>query len=69
MNIAWENEVMTNIAAISGGSGRYAVETPKDVSASIVSGTLNAILPAPGSYDLTIVDQCIFGETQTIEVL
>ncbi|XP_045521900.1 nuclear pore membrane glycoprotein 210 [Pieris brassicae] len=68
VNIAWESEVAPNLATISGGSGRYNVETPKGVSASIDSGTLNAILPAPGTYDLTVVDQCVYGERQTVEV-
>ncbi|CAK1555867.1 unnamed protein product [Leptosia nina] len=68
INIAWESETVPNIATISGGSGRYAVEASKGVSASIDSGILNAVLPAPGSYDLTVVDQCVRGERQTIEV-
>ncbi|XP_045500489.1 uncharacterized protein LOC123697957 [Colias croceus] len=68
VNLAWESEVAPNIATISGGSGRYAVESPKGVTATVDSGILNAVLPAPGSYDLTVVDLCVHGERQTVEV-
>ncbi|VVC93233.1 unnamed protein product [Leptidea sinapis] len=54
VNIAWENESPPNISVVMGGSGRYAVETPKGVSARIENNALSAILPAPGSYELVV---------------
>lgn len=69
MNIAWEGETVTNIASVSGGSGRYAVECPKGVSAVVEEGALAASVPGPGSYDLTVTDLCVQGEAQTVEVI
>lgn len=68
MNIAWESETVSNIASISGGSGRYAVEAPKGVSAEVEDGALTATVPGPGSYDLVVIDMCVQGEKQLIEV-
>ncbi|XP_047032094.1 nuclear pore membrane glycoprotein 210 [Helicoverpa zea] len=68
VNIAWESETVSNIATITGGSGRYAVETPKGVSAEVEGGSLSATVPGPGSYDLVVTDLCVQGEKQLIEV-
>ena len=68
MNIAWESETVSNIANISGGSGRYAVEAPKGVAAEVEGGVLTATVPGPGSYDLVVTDMCVQGEKQLIEV-
>ncbi|XP_050665681.1 nuclear pore membrane glycoprotein 210 [Leptidea sinapis] len=68
VNIAWENESPLNISVVMGGSGRYAVETPKGVSARIENNALSAILPAPGCYELVVSDMCVHGERITVEV-
>ncbi|XP_050347880.1 nuclear pore membrane glycoprotein 210 [Nymphalis io] len=68
VNTAWESESVPNIATISGGSGKYAVEVPKGVTASVEGGRLSATVPAPGSYDLHVIDLCVGGERQLIEV-
>lgn len=68
VNIAWEGETVSNIATISGGSGRYAVESPKGVQGLVENGILAATVPGPGSYDLIVTDQCVQGEKQIIEV-
>lgn len=59
---------MNNIAKISGGSGRYAVESPKGVIAVVEDGVLAANVPGPGSYDLPVTDLCVQGEKQIVEV-
>ncbi|XP_075980282.1 nucleoporin 210 [Anticarsia gemmatalis] len=68
VNIAWEGETVNNIATVSGGSGRYTVESPKGVSALVEDGILAATVPGPGSYDLIVTDLCVQGEKQIIEV-
>uniref|UniRef100_A0A2A4JEH8 Nuclear pore membrane glycoprotein 210 n=1 Tax=Heliothis virescens TaxID=7102 RepID=A0A2A4JEH8_HELVI len=68
VNIAWESETVSNIATITGGSGRYAVEAPKGVAAEVEAGSLSATVPGPGSYDLVVTDLCVHGEKQLIEV-
>ncbi|KAJ8714954.1 hypothetical protein PYW08_004935 [Mythimna loreyi] len=68
VNIAWESEIVNNIAHITGGSGRYAVEAPKGVAADVEDGVLAATVPGPGSYDLLVTDMCVQGEKQLIEV-
>ncbi|KAF9424571.1 hypothetical protein HW555_000382 [Spodoptera exigua] len=68
VNLAWESETVTNIATITGGSGRYAVEAPKGVLAEVEDGSLSANVLGPGSYDLIVTDLCVQGEKQLIEV-
>ncbi|CAH0720394.1 unnamed protein product, partial [Brenthis ino] len=68
VNVAWEGETVPNIAKISGGSGKYTVDTPKGVSASVDGGVLTAVVPAPGAYDLLVTDLCVGGERQVVEV-
>ncbi|CAB3246872.1 unnamed protein product [Arctia plantaginis] len=68
VNIAWEGETVNNIAKISGGSGRYSVESPKGVTAVVEDGVLAATVPGPGSYDLPVTDLCVQGEKQIVEV-
>ncbi|XP_045451641.1 nuclear pore membrane glycoprotein 210 [Melitaea cinxia] len=68
VNIAWESESVPNIATITGGSGKYAVEVPKGVTATVEGGVLSANVPAPGSYDLQVIDLCVSGEKLIIEV-
>ncbi|CAG9788624.1 unnamed protein product [Diatraea saccharalis] len=68
VNLAWEGESISNIASVAGGSGRYAVESPKGVSASVVNGKLSVHVPGPGSYDLVVADLCVHGEKQIVEV-
>ncbi|KPJ15624.1 Nuclear pore membrane glycoprotein 210 [Papilio machaon] len=67
-NIAWEGESVSSIATVSGGSGKYAVQAPKGVVASVEGGALTASAPAPGTYDLLVTDLCVLGEKQLIEV-
>ncbi|XP_013140748.1 PREDICTED: uncharacterized protein LOC106105069 [Papilio polytes] len=67
-NIAWEGELVSDIATVSGGSGRYAVQAPKGVVASVEGGALAAAAPAPGNYHLLVSDLCVLGEKQLIEV-
>ncbi|KAM3965882.1 nucleoporin 210 [Aphomia sociella] len=67
-NMAWEGEAVSSIATISGGSGRYYVESPKGVSASADGAALSAAVPGPGSYDLVVMDMCVQGEKQLVEV-
>ncbi|XP_026495641.2 nuclear pore membrane glycoprotein 210 [Vanessa tameamea] len=68
VNTAWESESVPNIATITGGSGKYSVEMPKGVTASVEGGRLSATVPAPGSYDLHVIDLCVGGERQLVEV-
>ncbi|CAG5033254.1 unnamed protein product [Parnassius apollo] len=68
VNIAWEGESVSNIATVTGGSGKYGVEAAKGVTASIENGVLTAAVPAPGIYDLVVTDLCVQGERQVIEV-
>ncbi|XP_061719116.1 nuclear pore membrane glycoprotein 210 [Cydia pomonella] len=68
ISVAWEGETVSNIATVSGGSGKYAVETPKGSSGSVDGGKLAAVVPGPGSYDLLVVDQCVAGDRQHVEV-
>ncbi|XP_045774932.1 nuclear pore membrane glycoprotein 210 isoform X2 [Maniola jurtina] len=68
VNIAWEGETVSNIATITGGSGKYSVDTPKGVTASIEGGSVTALVPAPGNYDLVVADLCVYGEKQVVEV-
>ncbi|XP_023937220.1 nuclear pore membrane glycoprotein 210 [Bicyclus anynana] len=68
INLAWEGETVPNVAKVTGGSGKYSVETPKGVSATIESGSVSALVPAPGTYDLVVNDLCVYGEKQVIEV-
>ncbi|KAI8439286.1 hypothetical protein MSG28_013120 [Choristoneura fumiferana] len=68
VNIAWESETVSNIATITGGSGRYAVEAPKGSSGTADGGKLTAVVPGPGSYDLVVADQCVSGDRQHVEV-
>lgn len=68
MNLAWEGETLSDVAAVSGGSGRYEVESPKGVSGTVENGKLTISVPGPGSYDLTVTDMCVAGERQTVEV-
>ncbi|XP_059057889.1 uncharacterized protein LOC131851404 [Achroia grisella] len=67
-DMAWEGDTVSGITNVSGGSGRYYVETPKGVSAVVEGGRVSAIVPGPGSYDLVVMDMCISGEKQVIEV-
>jgi hypothetical protein len=57
-----------NIVMVSGGSGRFSVESPKGVTASVADGKLSASVPGPGSYDLVVTDLCVSEEKQIIEV-
>lgn len=41
---------------------------PKGVTATVEGGVLSANVPAPGSYDLHVIDLCVSGEKLTIEV-
>ncbi|XP_072944602.1 nuclear pore membrane glycoprotein 210 [Epargyreus clarus] len=66
--LAWESETVPNITTVSGGSGRYVVEAPKGVSASVEGGVLSANVPTPGTYDLTVSDMCVRGESLIVEV-
>ncbi|KAL0821632.1 hypothetical protein ABMA28_005074 [Loxostege sticticalis] len=68
VNVAWEGETVNNVVLVSGGSGRYAVDAPKGVSASVLDGALSVNVPGPGSYDLLITDLCVQGEKQFVEV-
>lgn len=68
MNIAWESESVPNIASISGGSGRYTVEGPAGLAASVSEGSLAANVPGPGHYDLHVADQCLQDEKQRVQV-
>ncbi|CAK1586816.1 unnamed protein product [Parnassius mnemosyne] len=68
VNIAWEGESVSNIATVTGGSGKYGVEAAKGVTASIENGVLTAAVPAPGIYDLVVTDLCVQGERQVVEV-
>lgn len=68
VNIAWESETVSNIATVTGGSGRYTVEAPKGSTGTADGGKLTAVVPGPGSYDLVIADQCVSGDRQHVEV-
>ncbi|RVE45434.1 hypothetical protein evm_009869 [Chilo suppressalis] len=68
VNLAWEGESVTDIVSVTGGSGRYSVETPKGVSATVIEGSLSVHVPGPGSYDLVVTDLCVYGEKQIVEV-
>lgn len=68
MNAAWEGETLPRIVTITGGSGRYAVESPKGVSAIVDGQALTLSVPGPGSYDLLVTDLCVHGERQHVEV-
>ncbi|XP_028041164.1 uncharacterized protein LOC114251176 [Bombyx mandarina] len=68
INLAWEGEILNNIATVSGGSGRYTVETAKGVVASVDNGKLSTVVPGPGSYELVVTDLCVHGEKQIVEV-
>ncbi|CAH2092768.1 unnamed protein product [Euphydryas editha] len=68
VNTAWEGESVPNIATITGGSGKYAVEVPTGVTAIVEGGILSASVPAPGNYDLHVIDLCVGGEKQIVEV-
>nr|XP_032519156.1 uncharacterized protein LOC116771416 [Danaus plexippus plexippus] len=69
VHIAWEGETVPNISAVTGGSGKYIVETPKGVTASVDEGRLSAVLPTPGTYDLIVADSCVSGEKNIVEVI
>ncbi|XP_068617712.1 nuclear pore membrane glycoprotein 210 [Battus philenor] len=68
LNIAWEGESVSSIATVTGGSGKYTVQAAKGVIANIEDGTLTAVVPAPGIYDLLVTDLCVQGEKQLVEV-
>ncbi|XP_060804760.1 nuclear pore membrane glycoprotein 210 [Amyelois transitella] len=68
VNMAWEGETVGNIARISGGSGKYAIEAPKGVSGNVDGALLTLAVPGPGSYDLVVTDLCVMGEKQLVEV-
>ncbi|XP_053610955.1 nuclear pore membrane glycoprotein 210 [Plodia interpunctella] len=69
VNMAWEGETIGNIARVSGGSGKYAVEAPKGVSGNVDGALVTLSAPGPGAYDLIVTDLCMQGEKQLVEVV
>ncbi|KOB72105.1 Uncharacterized protein OBRU01_12635 [Operophtera brumata] len=49
-------------------SGRYSVESPKGVTATVDSDALTLSVPGPGSYDLLVMDLCVHGEKQHVYI-
>ncbi|XP_048479834.1 nuclear pore membrane glycoprotein 210 [Plutella xylostella] len=68
VNLAFEGETVTNIATITGGSGRYAAAAPTGVTARVDAGKLHATVPGPGTYDIVVSDLCVPEEKVYIEV-
>lgn len=69
VNVAWESETVSKVIHVSGGSGKYAVESPKGVTAKIEEdGYLSIVVPGSGVYDFVVTDLCISAERQYIEI-
>ncbi|KAJ0174740.1 hypothetical protein K1T71_009848 [Dendrolimus kikuchii] len=68
VDVAWEGDSIPSIARVTGGSGKYTIDNPKGITASVEDGVLSALVHGPGSFDLVISDLCVQGERQHVEV-